>query len=66
MFFSQIEFDVMQWHLKHRTACSYVTGLAITNIIIVYNFVDNFNSIYIVAMATSYPAVNMAHMRRPY
>ena len=37
----------------------------ITNVIIVNNFVDNTNSKYIVAMVTSHPAANMAHMRRP-
>jgi len=36
-------------------------SLVITNVIIVNNFVDNINSKYIVAMATSHPATNMAH-----
>jgi len=41
--------------------CSCATVLAITNVIIVNNFVDNVNSKYIVAMAMSHPAANMAH-----
>jgi len=41
--------------------CSCTTVLAITNVIIGNNFVYNINSKYIVAMATSHPATNMAH-----
>jgi len=41
--------------------CSCTTVL----VIIVNNFVDNINSKYIVAMAMSHPAANMAHTRRP-
>jgi len=41
--------------------CSCTTVLVITNVIIVNNFVDNINSKYIVAMAMSHPAANMAH-----
>ena len=37
----------------------------IANVIVVNNFVDNINSKYIVAMAMSHPAANMAHTRRP-
>jgi len=45
--------------------CSCITVLVITNVIIVNNFVDNINNKYIVAMATSHPATNMARTRRP-
>ena len=41
--------------------CSYATGLVITNVITVDNFVDNINRKYTVAMAMSHPTVNMAH-----
>ena len=43
--------------------CSCATALAITNVIIVNNFVDNINSKYIVAVAMSHPTANMAHTR---
>ena len=45
--------------------CSCTTVLVITNVIAVNNFVDNIHSKYIVAMAMSNPAANMAHTRRP-
>ena len=45
--------------------CFCATVLVITNVIIVNNFVDNINSKYIVAIAMSHLAANMAHTRRP-
>ena len=40
--------------------CSFATGLVITNVIIVNNFVDDISRKYFVAMAMSHPTVNMA------
>ena len=51
--------------LKALLYCSCATVLVITNVIIVNNFVDNINSKYIVAMAMSHLAANMAHRRHP-
>jgi len=39
----------------------YATVIVTTNVIIVNNFGYNSNSKYLVAMAMSHPAVNMAH-----
>ena len=42
--------------------CSCATVLVITNVIIVNTFVYNINSKYIIAMETSHPGANMAHI----